>query len=113
MPVSALGLLILAAALHAGWNLLLKNTDNKYILLGWGLTLGSLISLPVLILRWPVQGRIWPYALAGGLWIAMTGLDIAARMRTEEAMLASRFGEPYRAYMRRTGRLFPRIGRGD
>ena len=45
----------------------------------------------------------------GGLWIGMTGLDVASRIRTEETMMVSRFGERYRAYMRRTGRLFPRI----
>lgn len=45
----------------------------------------------------------------GGLWIAMTGLDIASRIRTEEAMMLGQFGEQYQAYMRRTGRLFPRI----
>ena len=47
----------------------------------------------------------------GGLWIGMTGLDIASRIRTEEAMMVSRFGAPYRAYLRRTGRLTPRLFR--
>jgi protein-S-isoprenylcysteine O-methyltransferase Ste14 len=51
--------------------------------------------------------------LVGGLWIVMTGLGVAERIQTEETMLASQFGEPYRAYMRRTGRLFPRLGRGE
>jgi protein-S-isoprenylcysteine O-methyltransferase Ste14 len=45
----------------------------------------------------------------GGMWIAMTGLGVASRMRTEDAMMLGRFGEQYRAYMRRTGGLFPRI----
>ena len=47
--------------------------------------------------------------LVGGLWIGMTGLDIASRIEAEEAMLVRQFGEQYRAYMRGTGRLFPRL----
>lgn len=47
----------------------------------------------------------------GGMWIAMTGLDIASRIRTEEAMMLSQFGEQYLAYARRTGRLVPRIAK--
>ena len=45
----------------------------------------------------------------GALWLGMTGLDVASRMRTEESMMVGQFGEQYRAYMRRTGRLFPRL----
>jgi protein-S-isoprenylcysteine O-methyltransferase Ste14 len=47
----------------------------------------------------------------GLLWIGMTGLDVAARMNTEEAMLLGQFGENYRAYMQKTGRLLPRLGK--
>lgn len=35
-------------------------------------------------------------------------LGILTRTAKEEAMLLERFGEAYRAYMRRTGRYFPR-----
>jgi len=45
----------------------------------------------------------------GVLWIAMTGLDVAARIKAEEAMLVGQFGEGYRAYQQRTGRLVPRF----
>jgi protein-S-isoprenylcysteine O-methyltransferase Ste14 len=45
----------------------------------------------------------------GGLWIATTGLDVVSRIRTEETMMLARFGEPYRDYLRRTGRLLPRV----
>ena len=47
----------------------------------------------------------------GGMWIGMTGLGVASRIRMEEAMMVGQFGEQYRAYLRRTGRLFPRIVR--
>lgn len=47
----------------------------------------------------------------GGLWLALTAVDVSARIRTEEAMLLNRFGERYRSYMQRTGRLLPRIAK--
>lgn len=47
--------------------------------------------------------------LVGGLWIVSTSLDIAARIKAEEAMLSSQFGERYQAYTRKTGRLIPRL----
>lgn len=42
-------------------------------------------------------------------WILMTVLDVAGRIRTEEALMTGRFGERYQDYMQRTGRLFPRL----
>jgi protein-S-isoprenylcysteine O-methyltransferase Ste14 len=47
----------------------------------------------------------------GGAWLGMAGLAVADRIRTEEAMMLRRFEERYRAHMRRTGRLVPRIVR--
>ena len=48
--------------------------------------------------------------LVGGLWIAATALDIASRVRFEEAVLEGQFGEAYRAYAKETGALLPRLG---
>ena len=45
----------------------------------------------------------------GGLWIAMTALDGVSRIRIEEELMLSQFGDEYRAYMRRTGRFLPRF----
>jgi protein-S-isoprenylcysteine O-methyltransferase Ste14 len=49
--------------------------------------------------------------LVGGLSIAMTGLDIASRIRTEEAMMLDWFRERYRSYMARADRLVPRLAK--
>jgi drug/metabolite transporter (DMT)-like permease len=87
MTISALALLILAALLHAGWNLLLKNTDHKYIVLWWGLCLGSVLSLPLLILHLPVPPRIWPYALASALFEAIYDGTLAAAYQKEDFSL--------------------------
>jgi protein-S-isoprenylcysteine O-methyltransferase Ste14 len=47
--------------------------------------------------------------LIGGAWLAMTILEVTTRIRIEEAMMLSRFGDQYRAYMATTGRLLPRV----
>ena len=47
--------------------------------------------------------------LVGGLWIGMTCMDVVSRIRKEEALLLARYGEVYRAYCRRTGRILPRL----
>jgi len=49
---------------------------------------------------------------AGGLWISAIGLAIAARIDVEEKMMLAQFGEEYRAYMQKTGRLWPRMLKG-
>jgi len=47
--------------------------------------------------------------LIGGLWIGMTALEVFSRMQFEEALMTERFGDDYLAYMKRTGRLLPRL----
>ena len=49
----------------------------------------------------------WLLALLGIAAVTM----LVIRTRVEEAKLAERFGDEYRAYARRTGRFFPLLGR--
>jgi protein-S-isoprenylcysteine O-methyltransferase Ste14 len=48
--------------------------------------------------------------LIGISWIAMTYLDVNARINAEEAMLRESFGDEFTAYTKRSGRLLPRLG---
>lgn len=48
MPLSAIGLLLISAALHTTWNLLLKGGGERYMASWWAMMVGSLILLPVL-----------------------------------------------------------------
>jgi drug/metabolite transporter (DMT)-like permease len=48
MPPIAIALLLLSAVLHTTWNLLLKQTDDKYLATWWSVLAGSLFFLPVL-----------------------------------------------------------------
>ena len=45
----------------------------------------------------------------GLMWAGMTALETVSRMAYEESLMIDAFGDQYRAYMRRTGRLLPRI----
>ncbi len=71
------------------------------------------------LVRHPMYASIWLWAIAQGMllenWLA--GWSMAPvfavlyflRTPREEALMCEFFGEEYRQYMRRTGRLFPRI----
>jgi protein-S-isoprenylcysteine O-methyltransferase Ste14 len=72
--------------------------------------------------RHPMYASIWIWCLAQGLllenwlagWYALLGFSLMYFVRTprEEAMMCQTFGDEYRDYMRRTGRLFPRMRGG-
>lgn len=47
--------------------------------------------------------------LIGLTWAGMTVLDIASRIGFEESLMLEYFGEQYREYMKKTGRLLPRL----
>jgi protein-S-isoprenylcysteine O-methyltransferase Ste14 len=47
--------------------------------------------------------------LIGFTWIGMTVLEIASRIHFEEGLMLEYFGDQYRQYMKRTGRLLPRL----
>ena len=47
--------------------------------------------------------------LIGLAWTGMTMLEIASRISFEEKLMVEYFGDQYREYMQRTGRLLPRI----
>ena len=72
-------------------------------------------------LRHPIYAGMWLWGLAQPLlihnWIAGFALLVTftplylLRMPREEQMMLERFGEEYRAYMERTGRVAPKVGR--
>lgn len=69
--------------------------------------------------RHPMYSAFWLWAIAQALllpsWLAglsgLAGFGVLyfGRVGAEEAMMLETFGESYRAYMARTGRLFPAI----
>ncbi len=67
MPVAAIGLLILSAALHATWNLLLKQAGDKFIASWWALVVGAGVSIIGLLLIHLPPSRMWPFAVVSSL----------------------------------------------
>src|SRR3990172_1486143 len=47
--------------------------------------------------------------LIGSCWAAMTILEVISRISFEESLMLEYFGDQYRAYMKETGRLVPRL----
>jgi len=47
--------------------------------------------------------------LIGLCWLGMTVLEVISRINFEEALMIEFFGEQYRKYMKKTGRLFPKV----
>ena len=78
MSLTALVLLLTAALLHAGWNLLLKQTGERYILSWWSLLVASLCFMPFLYAAWPLPNRVWPYVIASGIFQAAYFIVLAA-----------------------------------
>jgi drug/metabolite transporter (DMT)-like permease len=67
MPLNALGVLIFAAALHAGWNLLVKRAGEKQVFTWWAIMAGSVCFLPVVIFSPALPTRVYPYILASAV----------------------------------------------
>jgi protein-S-isoprenylcysteine O-methyltransferase Ste14 len=47
--------------------------------------------------------------LIGLCWLGMTALEVASRVNFEETLMIEFFGSQYREYMKKTGRLLPKI----
>ncbi len=67
MPTLALALLLISAALHASWNLLVKRAVEKQVFTWLALVAGSLVFLPVLAFNPAPPGHIWPYIIVSAI----------------------------------------------
>lgn len=67
MPIAAIGLLLLSAALHATWNLLLKLAGDKFLAAWWALVVGAGVSLVGLLVIHLPPARMWPFAVISSL----------------------------------------------
>jgi len=63
MPLLAIALLFLSASLHTLWNLLLKQSRQKFIASWWIVTIGALMFLPGLFFTGMPPREIWHFAL--------------------------------------------------
>ncbi|RPI88613.1 MAG: hypothetical protein EHM40_22240, partial [Chloroflexi bacterium] len=62
MPVPAILLLLIAAFLHALWNLLLKSSQEKYIAMGWQVIISGILALFLLLFTGLPPRSMWLFA---------------------------------------------------
>jgi drug/metabolite transporter (DMT)-like permease len=71
MPPLALGLLLIAAVIHATWNLLVKRAKEKQVMMWLGLLVSIPICLPVVLLA-PINVlSVWPFILSSTIMEAI------------------------------------------
>ncbi len=62
MPVLAILLLLIAAFLHALWNLLLKRSQEKYVAMGWQVIISGIFALFLLLFTGFPPRSMWLFA---------------------------------------------------
>ena len=62
MSILALALLLSSAVLHALWNLILKQSPEKYVAMGWQVIISGVLSLVVLFFTGLPPRSMWLYA---------------------------------------------------
>jgi drug/metabolite transporter (DMT)-like permease len=63
MPFLAIALLLTSAALHALWNLLLKQSSEKYVAMGWQVIISGILSILALFFTGLPPRSMWLFAL--------------------------------------------------
>ncbi len=87
MTPSALALLLAAAVLHAGWNLLVKSAAEKQIFTWLAWVVGSVCYTPLLAFTPALPRAAWPYVLAAGLAQAAYTLTLTRAYRVGDFSL--------------------------
>src|SRR5688500_11052603 len=62
MPILAIALLIIGALLHTAWNLILKQSKDKYIATWWMLVTGGVLALVALLFTGLPPREMWKFA---------------------------------------------------
>ena len=62
MPIVAILLLLISAVLHTSWNLLIKQSEDKYIVTWWMVTFGGVFAMAVLFFTGLPPRSMWSFA---------------------------------------------------
>jgi drug/metabolite transporter (DMT)-like permease len=63
MPIIAILLLLISAILHTSWNLLIKQSEDKYIVTWWMVTIGGIFAILALLFTGLPPRTMWIFAL--------------------------------------------------
>lgn len=78
MPLDALVLALIAAAIHAGWNLVLSGVEDPEATTPVALAVGSVVLIPAAALTWEFDAAAWPY-VAGSVALELAYFVLLAR----------------------------------
>ncbi len=67
MPILALVLLLASATLHALWNLLLKQSQEKYLAMGWQVIISAILSIVVILFTGLPPRSMWLLVLISAI----------------------------------------------
>lgn len=67
MSLIALGLIIIAAMMHAGWNLVVKQATRKQVFMWLALVVGVICFLVVPLTSSPLPLSVWPYIVGSAV----------------------------------------------
>ena len=87
MSAAAIVLLLLAAVLHAAWNLVIKRAQDGEGSLWWALLLGGLLLTPSLASAWPLPVEALAIALAASVFQTFYLLALGAAYRVGDFSL--------------------------
>lgn len=90
-------------------------SDNPRMIKGQGLVTNG----PYRFIRHPIYAAVYLILgstfllsanwLIGLAWIGMNALEVTSRIHFEESLMLEFFGDQYQEYMKKTGRLFPKV----
>jgi drug/metabolite transporter (DMT)-like permease len=63
MPIFAIAILLVSAALHTAWNVLIKQAEDKYIVTWWMVTFGGLFAFVALFFTGLPPRTMWIFAI--------------------------------------------------
>jgi len=88
MPILAIALLFLSASLHTLWNLLLKQSRQKFIASWWIVTIGAIMFMPGLFFTGMPPREIWLFALVSAGLEAAYMLTLSLAYKNSDFSLA-------------------------
>jgi drug/metabolite transporter (DMT)-like permease len=67
MPLTALAIALGAAVIHSLWNLVIARSQDTQAVTAVAIFAGTMVALPLALLRWNVQGDAWPWIIASSV----------------------------------------------
>jgi len=87
MPVTAILLLLIGALLHTAWNLILKQSKDKYVATWWMLVTGGAIAFVVLLFTGLPPREMWKFTIFSVLTEAVYFITLSYAYRDNEFSL--------------------------